>query len=114
MKNYLEIYLGSRGVLEGVEMVGREDIERYLEIKSEENKSFIEEGDEEELGNWGWEKLKEGVYDLGLGEEEKKFYIDIELKEYKEWGKDWMNINENDIQELLRECLWEWNEREEE
>ena len=123
MKNYLMVYVGSRGYLEGIEGVGIEDIEGYLNGVSEYNKDFIKEGfnecDDEDyvnevLGYWDWSKLKEGVWEIGLGDEESKYYIDVEMKEYKEWDKDrdLNDVNEKDIEELLRVCLWEWSERE--
>lgn len=123
MKNYLMIYVGSRGYLEGIERLGIEDIEGYLNGISEYNKDFIKEGfnecDDEDyvnevLGYWDWSKLKEGVWEIGLGDEESKYYIDVEMKEYKEWDKDrdLNDVNEKDIEELLRVCLWEWSEEE--
>jgi hypothetical protein len=123
MKNYLMIYVGSRGCLEGIEGVGIEDIEGYLNGISEYNKDYVKEGfdecDDEDyvnevLGYWDWSKLKEGVWEIGLGDEESKYYIDVEMKEYKEWDKDrdLNDVNEKDIEELLRVCLWEWSERE--
>ena len=45
-KDYLEIYVGSRGCLEGVEVKSFEDIERELKEKSDENCKWIEEDDE--------------------------------------------------------------------
>ena len=46
MKKYLEIYVGSRGYLEGVGEVEKDNIEEWLESESVENKKWIEEDEE--------------------------------------------------------------------
>lgn len=103
MKNYLEVYLGSRGLLEGIEVCGFEDIEKWLEEESESNKELIE--DEDERSEWEWDKLGDEVYYLGLGEEEVKYYIDMEGERYKEWerglGRDWKERNELENEEVV-------------
>lgn len=81
MKKYLEVYLGSRGYLEGVELREFENIEEWLEKESLENGEGVEE---EDLGLFSWNKEKYG-YCLGLGDEEEKLYIDVESDEFKEY-----------------------------
>jgi hypothetical protein len=82
MKKYLEIYVGSRGVLEGVELREFDNIEEYLEEKRVRNVEGIE--DEDDLGLFDWNKEGYG-YVLGLGDEEEKMYVDVESKEFKEY-----------------------------
>ena len=91
-KDYLEIYVGSRGMIEDVSIKSFENIEDYLEFKSNENKEWIEEdefGDEEEkeeiLGMWDWGVDIDGNYFLGLGDEEFKNYIDMKSEKILEW-----------------------------
>jgi hypothetical protein len=99
-KDYLEIYVGSRGCIEDVSIKSFENIEDYLEFKSDENKEWIEEdefGDEEEkeeiLGLWDWGKDIDGEYYLGLGDEESKVYIDMKSKKFLEWkNKNSINV----------------------
>jgi len=123
MKNYFEIYVGSRGMLEGIEIIGVESIEEYLNKKSEVNKRDVEvdfeEGDDEEyreeiLGMWDWDKLGDGVYELGIGDEEKKIYVDIESEGYREWEKgvegDVMYVEVNEVDRLLGIMLREFIE----
>ena len=82
MKKYLEIYLGSRGVLEGVELRESDNIEEYLEKVRVENVEGVE--DEEELGLFDW-RVESYGYNLGLGDEEEKLYVDVESEEFKEY-----------------------------
>ena len=92
---YVEVFVGSRGLLEGVGVMSFENIEDYLEFESNENKESAEEfnefEDEEEkeelLRMWDWNKLSEGVYCLGLGDEEVKYYVSVESEKFKEWKK---------------------------
>lgn len=98
-KDYLEIYVGSRGLIEDVSVKSFENIEDYLEFKSDENKKWIEEDeemDEEEkeemLGLWDWGKDINGDYFLGLGDEECKNYIDMKSEKFLEW-KERNDIN---------------------
>lgn len=97
-KDYLEIYVGSRGLIEDVSIKSFENIEDYLEFKSNENKEGIEEwefeseGEKEEvLGYWDWGMINEDYY-LGLGDEECKNYIDMKSKKFLDWKKKY-NIN---------------------
>jgi hypothetical protein len=106
MKKYLEIYVGSRGYLEGVGEVEKDNIEEWLEGESIENKKWIEEDEEmdedvkdELLGLWDWDKIDNGYY-LGLGDEEIKYYVDMECEKFKEWEK-----KENEVN-----GIWEWND----
>ena len=97
---YVEVFVGSRGLLEGVGVMSFENIEDYLEFESNENKESAEEfnefEDEEEkeelLGMWDWNKLSEEMYCLGLGDEEAKYYISVESEKFKEWRKK-NNVN---------------------
>ena len=128
MKNYLMIYVGSRGCLEGIEGVGIEDIEGYLNGISEYNKDYVKEGfdecDDEDyvnevLGYWDWSKLKEGVWEIGLGDEECKYYIDLGNDKFKVKGEEilggWDNENwdfenfedERGVMDFLNYCLYE-------
>lgn len=91
-KDYLEVYVGSRGGIEDVCIKSFIEIEDYLEFKSNENKESLEDWeyeDEEEkeevLGYWDWDKDIDGEYYLGLGDEECKYYIDMESKKFLDW-----------------------------
>jgi len=91
-KDYLEIYVGSRGCIEDVCIKNFIEIEDYLEFESNENKESIEEEEfededekEEILGYWDWNKDIDGKYFLGLGDEECKYYIDMKSEEFLEW-----------------------------
>jgi hypothetical protein len=81
MKKFLEIYVGSRGVLEGVELREFDNIEEYLEGERVRNVEGVEEDD---LGLFDWNKEGYG-YNLGLGDEEEKMYVDVESEEFKEY-----------------------------
>ena len=115
-KDYLEVYVGSRGCIEDVCIKSFIEIEDYLEFKSNENKESLEDWeyeDEEEkeevLGYWDWDKDIDGEYYLGLGDEECKYYIDMEGKKFLDWKEknkiivDYgvSNIDSNIIRELL-------------
>jgi hypothetical protein len=118
-KDYLEIYVGSRGLIEDVSIKSFENIEDYLEFKSDENKESMEgfnefeskEEEEEYLGYWDWNKSDdiEGEYYLGLGDEECKYYIDMKSKKFLDWKEKnsinveygVSNIDSNIIRELL-------------
>jgi hypothetical protein len=115
-KDYLEIYVGSRGMIEDVSIKSFENIEDYLEFKSNENKEWIEEDEfededykEELLGMWDWNKDIDGEYYLGLGDEESKVYIDMKSEKFLEWKNrnkinveyGVSNIDSNIIIELL-------------
>lgn len=90
---YLEIFIGSRGLLEGVNVLyfKKGGIEEYLEWESDLSKEWYreEEVDDEELeevlGDYDWGKLENGDYYLGLGEEEIKYYVDFECERFKNW-----------------------------
>jgi hypothetical protein len=115
-KDYLEIYVGSRGCIEDVSIKSFENIEDYLEFKSDENKESIEEWEfeseeekEEVLGYWDWNKDIDGEYFLGLGDEECKYYIDMKSKKFLDWKEKnsinveygVSNIDSNIIRELV-------------
>jgi hypothetical protein len=115
-KDYLEIYVGSRGLIEDVSIKSFENIEDYLKFKSNENKGSFEEdefGDEEEkeeiLGMWDWGIDIDGNYFLGLGDEECKNYIDMKSKKFLDWKEKnsinveygVSNIDSNIVNELL-------------
>jgi hypothetical protein len=98
-KDYLEIYVGSRGCIEDLGVKSFDVIEDYLEFKSNENKESLEDWEyeseeekEEVLGYWDWNKDIDGEYFLGLGDEECKYYIDMESKKFLDW-KEKNNIN---------------------
>jgi hypothetical protein len=98
-KDYLEIYVGSRGLIEDVSIKSFENIEDYLEFKSDENKESFEdeEWEDEEyknevLGMWDWGEDINGDYYLGLGDEESKVYIDMKSKKFLDWKRK-NNIN---------------------
>ena len=110
MKKYLEIYVGSRGYLEGIGEVEKDSIEEWLEKESVENKKWIEEDEEmdedlkeEMLGLYDWEKINNGYY-LGLGDEEVKYYVDMESEKYREWEKKEVD------EEINGETFWNWND----
>ena len=119
MKKYLEIFVGSRGYLEGVEMKEFENIVEWLENESVENKKWIEEDEEmdedykeEILGYWDWDKIDNGYY-LGLGDEEVKYYVDMNSEKFKEWEKkrdderedwSWSDLDDREILDILDYC----------
>ena len=123
MKKYLEIFVGSRGYLEGVEMKEFENIVEWLEKESGENKKWIEEDDEmdedykeEMLGYWDWDRDGDKeIYYCGWGDEEVKYYIGIEEDVYKEWEKSlddesedwsWSDVDDKKIYELLNKLVF--------
>jgi hypothetical protein len=110
MKKYLEIYVGSRGLIEGIAEMEIDNIEDYLQKEMNENlegMDWDEDEDEdyiEEMESlWEWEKIDNGYY-LGLGDEEVKYYIDMENELLKEWIKN----NEDD--NVNGETFWNWND----
>jgi hypothetical protein len=112
MKKYLEIYVGSRGLLENVEVKEFLDIEKYLENEKLENLEgmFDDEDDEdyrEEVeGYWNWDKIDNGYY-LGLGDEEVKYYVDMDCEKFKEYnkeGEEWNKVENSIIFDLLDKC----------
>ena len=115
-KDYLEIYVGSRGLIEDVSIKSFENIEDYLEFKSDKNKESFEDEEweseeykNEVLGMWDWNKDIDGEYYLGLGDEECKYYIDMKSKKFLDWKKKnkinveygVSNIDSSIINELL-------------
>jgi hypothetical protein len=111
MKKYLEIYVGSRGMIEGIAEMEFESIEDYLQKEMNENLEGMdwdededEDYKEEMEGYWDWEKIDNGYY-LGLGDEEVKYYIDMENERFKEWLKE-----EQLADELNGETFWNWND----
>lgn len=117
MKKYLEIYVGSRGYLEGVEEKEFENIEDYLKRESDRNKEWIEEEEfeneeekEEILGYWDWGIDMNGEYYLGLGDEEIKVYVELDSEKFSKWKKekgiegdiiDWDKIDSRSIKDLV-------------
>jgi hypothetical protein len=104
MKKYLEIYVGSRGLIEGITEMEFQDIEMFLQDEMNENLEGMEWDEDEDEdyieemeAMWEWEKIDNGYY-LGLGDEEVKYYIDMECEKFKEWIK-----NEG-------EGAWNWND----
>ena len=95
MKNYLEIYVGSRGVIEGIEEYGFENIEEYLGEESGE-----------------WDKVGDG-YVLSVDGENEVIYVDMECKNFKEFVmkeldgvnfSSWNDLVENKIWDLINSC----------
>ena len=115
MKKFLEVFIGSRGILEGVEEKEFENIEEWLEKESKENREEIgEEFDDEEYkeeieGYWSWGKDLNDDYFLGLGDEEVKVYVDMECKRFIDWKNrneigenvDWNKIEDKIIRDLV-------------
>jgi len=113
MKKYLEVFIGSRGYLEGVEVKEFESIEEYLEGESKENKKGLEEEDDEDReeyeGYYDWGIDLDGNYYLGLGDEEVKVYVDVECDRFVKWKEengigedvDWNKIEDIKIKELV-------------
>jgi len=107
MKKYLEIYVGSRGCIEGVEIKIYKDIKKVLEIESKENCKEIEEDEEmdeeykeEVLDYYSWGVDLDGNYFLGLGDEEVKIYVDLESNKFIEW-REKNNIDlEKDVNKI--------------
>ena len=116
MKKYLEIYIGSRGLVEGISEVEFENIEEHLEKEMCENLDGFWDDDEPESEEykqeiesmWEWMKEDNG-YVLGLGDEEVKYYIDMENERLKEWIK-----GEQLGEELYGETFWSWNDMSDE
>ena len=113
-KDYLEIYVGSRGMIEDVSIKSFENIEDYLEFKSDENKEWIGndefENDEEKedvLGLWDWGKDINDDYYLGLGDEESKVYVDMKSKKFLDWKeKNKINV-EYGVSNIKSELIYE-------
>jgi hypothetical protein len=91
-KDYFEVFIGSRGLIEDVSIKSFENIEEYLEFKSDENCKGFEEDEEmdedekeEVLGYYDWGKDVNDDYYLGLGDEECKIYIDMESEKFIKW-----------------------------
>lgn len=112
MKKYLEVYLGSRGYLEGVEVKEFENIEEYLEEEKKRNLGSFDEDeyvDEEDEGYYDWGIDLDGNYYLGLGDEEEKKYIDMESEKFIKWKEengigedvDWNEIEDVKIKDFL-------------
>lgn len=115
-KDYLEVFIGSRGLIEGVSIKSFENIEDYLEFKSKENLEWVEDEEFEDedykkevLGYWDWGKDVNGDYYLGLGDEEVKMYFDVKCEKFIKW-KEKNNVDleyfigsieDNVIRELL-------------
>jgi hypothetical protein len=111
MKKYLEIYVGSRGLIEGIAEMEFDNIEDYLQKEMNSNlegMDWDEDEDEDYIeemeGYWDWEKIDNGYY-LGLGDEEVKYYIDMESEKFKDWLKKEL-LND----ELYGETFWNWND----
>ena len=112
MKKYLEIYIGSRGLVEGVTEIEENEIELFLQEEMNSNLEGMwdeddetDEDEKEEIESmWDWEKVDNGYY-LGLGDEEVKYYIDMENERFKEWLK-----GEQLAEELYGETFWNWND----
>lgn len=106
MKSYLEIFLGSRGEIENVEVVSG-DVESMVK---KEYDDFVGDGEDEyvnefssfEENDWGWV--------IGLGEEDSKYFIDMSDKKFIEWKnkigdvKNWNDVNNSDIDDLI--CMY--------
>jgi hypothetical protein len=81
MKNYLSIWIGSRGLVENVEVVSG-DVESMVK---KEYDDFVGGGEDEyvnefssfEENDWGWV--------IGLGEEDSKYFIDMSDEKFIEW-----------------------------
>lgn len=116
MKKYLEIYVGSRGFLEGVEMKEFLDIEKYLENEKLENLEgmFDDEDYREDVeGYWDWDKDGDKeIYYLGLGDEEVKYFVGVEEDLFKDWSKDlgivedWNKVDDKIVYELINKLVF--------
>jgi len=113
-KDYLEIYVGSRGMIEDVSIKSFENIEDYLEFKSDENCKWFEEDkemDEDEkeelLGYYDWGKDINDDYYLGLGEEESKVYIDMKSKKFLDWKEKNKISVEYGVSSIRSELIYE-------
>ena len=116
MKKFLEVYVGSRGLIEGVVEKEFENIEEWLKKESEEGKEWLEDEEfdddeyrEEVEGYWDWGKDLNGDYYLGLGDEEIKVYVDMECERFINWKNkngigedvDWDKIEDKKIKDLV-------------
>ena len=119
MKKYLEIYVGSRGYLEGVEMKEFLDIEKYLENEKLENlEGMFDEEDNEDYkeeveGYWSWDRDGDKeIYYLGLGDEEVKYFVGVEEDLFKDWSKDlkkvknWNKVEDKKVYELVNKLVF--------
>ena len=106
MKKFLEIYLGSRGVIESVEEMEFENIEKFLEGELNNLLGQFEEGevDDDVLELFNWDK-RDGGYLLGMGDEEEKVYVDVECEGFVRWVVereiDLSDIRDEDVRDLL-------------
>jgi hypothetical protein len=66
----------------------------------------------EMLGLYDWDKIDNGYY-LGLGDEEIKYYVDMESEKFKEWEKkrddesedwSWNDLDDRSILDILDYC----------
>jgi len=106
MKKYLEVWVGSRGCIEGVEEKEFENIEEYLKGESDKVlKDMKEEGGYEdwEYEMFEWNKVGDG-YSLGMGDENEMFYIDMECENFKKFVEKELN------EELNGETFWSWKD----
>jgi hypothetical protein len=114
MKKYLEIFVGSRGCLEEVEVKKFSNIEEYLEEERVKNVEGLDDEEDEDYrkeieGYYDWGINLDGDYYLGLGDEEMKVYVDMECDRFVKWkekfeiGDDvkWNKIEDIKIKELL-------------
>ena len=116
MKKFLEVYVGSRGLIEGVEERKFENIEEWLEGESKKNmgglddEEWDDDEDREEVeGYFDWGKDLNDDYYLGLGDEEVKVYVDMECERFIKWKNeygigedvDWNKIEDKIIKELV-------------
>lgn len=111
MKNYLSIWIGSRGLVENVEVVSG-DVESMVKKEYDDFIEFMDGDDEFSSfveNDWGWV--------IGLGEEDSKYFIDMSDEKFIEWknkisivklfNKINNNLNEisdSDIDDLI--CMY--------
>lgn len=108
-KEFLKVFIGSRGMLEEVEVVEtsyKSLMEFYDEVFYEMGLE-LEDGEEyvEEFCGFDKDEVK-GLVSVGLNEEEGVWYVDMELN--KEFCNEIMELVKNNKDGEVVERMWEF------
>lgn len=108
-KEFLKVFIGSRGMLEEVEVVEtsyKSLMEFYDEVFYEMGLE-LEDGEEyvEEFCGFDKDEVK-GLVSVGLNEEEGVWYVDIEIN--KEFCNEIMELVKNNKDGEVVERMWEF------
>ena len=112
MKNFVKVFVGSRGIIEEVEVVeiGYNDIlDRSLEIFKEMVEECEDEEDREEMEEYvdEWCNVdvdrERGIVNVGLNEEECEYWIDCDM--YEDDCKKLVELFENENVEEFNDLM---------